>query len=41
MEVDYSDACDGKIPALKEAVTKDLNKFHESIDGLFQLERQT
>lgn len=40
MEVDYSSACDEKIPALKEAA-KDPAKFHQSIDGLLQLEKQT
>lgn len=40
MEVDYSGACDEKIPILKEAA-KDPNKFHSSIDGLLQLEKQT
>lgn len=40
MEVDYSSACDEKIPALKEAA-KDPSKFHQSIDSLLQLEKQT
>lgn len=40
MEVDYSSACDEKIPTLKEAA-KDPSKFHSSIDGLLQLEKQT
>ena len=40
MEVDYSGACDEKIPMYKEAA-KDPNKFHQSIDGLLQLEKQT
>lgn len=40
MEVDYSSACDEKIPASKEAA-KDPAKFHQSIDALLQLEKQT
>lgn len=40
MEVDYSSACDEKIPALKEAA-KDPSKFHQAIDSLLQLEKQT
>lgn len=40
MEMDYSGACDEKIPIHKEAA-KDPSKFHQSIDGLLQLEKQT
>lgn len=40
MEVDYTGSCDEKIPLLKESA-KDPNKFHQSIDGLLQLEKQT
>lgn len=40
MEVDCSNACDEKIPALKLAA-KDSAKFHQSIDALLQLEKQT
>lgn len=40
MEVDYTGACDEKIPLYKE-MAKDASKFHQSIDGLLQLEKQT
>lgn len=40
MEVDCSNTCDEKIPLLKEAA-KDPAKFHQSIDALLQLEKQT
>lgn len=40
MEMDYSGACDEKIPIHKEAA-KDPSKFHQAIDGLLQLEKQT
>lgn len=40
MEVDYSVTCDEKIPICKDLAQKD-NKFHEAIDILLQLEKQT
>lgn len=40
MEVDYSGACDEKIPMFKD-MAKDSAKFHSAIDGLLQLEKQT
>lgn len=40
MEVDYSGTCDEKIPQA-EALAKQENKFHEAIDLLMGLEKQT
>lgn len=40
MEVDYSGTCDEKIPQA-EALAKQENKFHEAIDMLMGLEKQT
>lgn len=40
MEVDYTSACDEKIPLSKEMI-KQGNKFHEAIEILLQLEKQT
>ncbi|XP_055706867.1 26S proteasome non-ATPase regulatory subunit 12 [Phlebotomus papatasi] len=40
MEVDYSSTCDEKIPLCKE-MAKNEAKFHEAIDILLQLEKQT
>lgn len=39
MEVDYSSACDEKIPMFKDMASK--GKFIEAIDGLLSLEKQT
>lgn len=40
MEVDYEPACDEKIPKARDIAKKD-GKFHEAIDILLQLEKQT
>lgn len=40
MEVDYTPACDEKIPLAKELAKKD-GKFHDAIDILLQLEKQS
>lgn len=40
MEVDYSGACDEKIPLYQE-MAKDPKKFHQAIDSLLHLEKQT
>lgn len=39
MEVDYTSACDEKIPMCQELAKKD-GKFHEAIEILLQLEKQ-
>lgn len=39
MEVDYSSACDEKIPMYKEMASN--GKFIEAIEGLLSLEKQT
>lgn len=40
MEVDYSSACDEKIPAAKE-LAKQPGKFLDAIEVLLNLEKQT
>jgi len=41
MEVDYSPACDEKIPLALELAKKSPDSFHEAIEMLMQLEKQT
>lgn len=41
MEVDYSPACDEKIPLAKEMAKNNPDAFHEAIEILLQLEKQT
>ncbi|XP_037949394.1 26S proteasome non-ATPase regulatory subunit 12 [Teleopsis dalmanni] len=41
MEVDYSPTCDEKIPRAKDMVKNNPDSFHEAIDILLQLEKQT
>ncbi|XP_034115403.1 26S proteasome non-ATPase regulatory subunit 12 [Drosophila nasuta] len=41
MEVDYEPACNEKIPLAKELAKKNPDAFHESIEMMLQLEKQT
>lgn len=41
MEVDYAPACDEKIPIAKELAKKNPDSFHEAIEMLLSLEKQT
>ncbi|XP_039971102.1 26S proteasome non-ATPase regulatory subunit 12 [Bactrocera neohumeralis] len=41
MEVDYSPACDEKIPLAKDMAKKNPEAFHDAIELLLQLEKQT
>uniref|UniRef100_A0A1A9VNB5 PCI domain-containing protein n=1 Tax=Glossina austeni TaxID=7395 RepID=A0A1A9VNB5_GLOAU len=41
MEVDYAPACDEKIPLAKELAKKNPDSFHEAIEMLLNLEKQT
>ncbi|XP_064554570.1 26S proteasome non-ATPase regulatory subunit 12 [Drosophila montana] len=41
MEVDYEPACDEKIPLAKELAKKNPDAFHEAIEIMLQLEKQT
>ncbi|XP_067615076.1 26S proteasome non-ATPase regulatory subunit 12 isoform X1 [Eurosta solidaginis] len=41
MEVDYSPACDEKIPLAKDMAKKNPEAFHDAIEILLQLEKQT
>ncbi|XP_054743157.1 26S proteasome non-ATPase regulatory subunit 12 [Anastrepha obliqua] len=41
MEVDYSPACDEKIPLAKDMARKNPEAFHDAIEILLQLEKQT
>ncbi|KAH8404239.1 hypothetical protein KR215_001484 [Drosophila sulfurigaster] len=41
MEVDYEPACNEKIPLAKELTKKNPDAFHESIEMMLQLEKQT
>lgn len=40
MEVDYTTACDEKIPVAKDLAKSHPDKFHEAIEMLLQLEKQ-
>lgn len=41
MEVDYSPTCDEKIPMAKELAKKNPDSFHDAIEMLLTLEKQT
>lgn len=41
MEVDYEPACNEKIPLAKELAKKNPDAFHEAIEMMLQLEKQT
>lgn len=41
MEVDYSPACDEKIPLAKDMAKKNPEAFHDALELLMQLEKQT
>lgn len=41
MEVDYEPACNEKIPMAKELAKKNPDAFHEAIEMMLQLEKQT